>query len=155
MLSLFHHGLIKILLVSHLSRISENWESFLSRNGFNQVDDTINPHLIVNPNLDRPMTESQAFNSLDGSEVNEPTSIVDETIVDKKFPCMFSPRKSLEQVISELKGKYHPMPINESNLNNNGKLVVKKFCKGKKQQSSDLNFSNKKAGRLISRNLIN
>jgi hypothetical protein len=128
---------------------------FLSRNGFTQVDDTVSPHLIVNPNLDRPVTESQVFNSLDGSEFNEPTSIVDETPVDKKLPCMFSPRKYLEQVIGELKGKYPPVPMNESNLNNNDKPVVKKFRKGKKQQSSDLNFRNKKVGRLISRNLRN
>jgi hypothetical protein len=53
--SLFHHGLVKILLVSHLSQIGDNWEGFLSRNGFTQVDDTVIPHLIVNPNLDIPV----------------------------------------------------------------------------------------------------
>jgi hypothetical protein len=153
--SLFHHGLIKILLISHLSQIGDNWESFLSRNGFTQVDNTVNPPLIVNPNLDRPVTESQVFNSPDGSEFNEPTSIVVETPVVKKLPCMFSPRKSLEQVVGELKGKVSPVPTNEPNLNNNDKPVVKKIRKGKKQQSSDLNFRNKRSGRLISRNLRN
>jgi hypothetical protein len=101
------------------------------------------------------VTEGQDFNSLDGSEFNEPTSIVDETHVDKKLLCMFSSRRYLEQVIDELKGEYHSMPMNKSNLNNNKKLVVKKFRKGKKQQSSDLNFRNKNVGRLISRNLEN
>jgi hypothetical protein len=142
-------------LVYHLSKIGDNWETFLSRNGFTQVDDTIIPHLVVNPDLDKPVTESEVFNSLDGSELNEPASIVDETPVDKKLLYIFSPRKSLEQVIGELKGKDHPMPMNESNLNNNDKPVVKKFCKGKKQQSSDLNFRNKNVGHLISRNLRN
>jgi hypothetical protein len=47
------------------------------------------------------------------------------------------------------------VPMNESNLNNNDKPVVKNFRKGKKQQSSDLNFRNKNVGRLISRNLRN
>jgi hypothetical protein len=93
---LFHHGLVKILLVSHLLQIGDNWEGFLSRNGFTQADDTIIPHLIVNPNLERPVTEGEAFNSLDGSEFNEPTSIVDETPVDKKLSCMFSSRIYLE-----------------------------------------------------------
>jgi hypothetical protein len=96
---------------------------FSEPNGFTQADDVVIPHLIVNPNLDRPVTESRVFNSLDGSELNEPTSIVDETHVDKKLPCIFSPRKYLEQVIGELKGKDHPMPMNESNLNNNDKLL--------------------------------
>jgi hypothetical protein len=103
--SLFHHRLVKILLVYHLSQIGDSWEGFLNRNGFTQVNDTVNPHLIVNPDLDRPVTESQVFNSPDSSEFNEPTSIVDETPVDKKLPCRFSPRRSLEQIIDELKGK--------------------------------------------------
>jgi hypothetical protein len=79
------------------------------------------------------VVESQVFNSLDGSELNESSSIVDKIPVDKKFPCIFSPRKSLEQVIGELKGKDHHMPMNKPNLNNNDKTVVKKFRKGKKQ----------------------
>jgi hypothetical protein len=153
--SLFHHRLVKILLVSHLSQIGDSWEGFLIRNGFTQVDDTVIPHLIVNPSLDRPVIESQVFNLFDGSEFNEPASIVDETPVDKELPCRFSPRRSLEQVITELKEKYHPVPMNESNVNNNDKPVVKNFLKGKKQQSSDLNFRNKKVGRLISRKLRN
>jgi hypothetical protein len=65
--SLFHHGLVKILLVSHLLQIDDSWEGFLSRNGFTQVDNTVIPHLTVNPNLDIPVTESQVFNSLNGS----------------------------------------------------------------------------------------
>jgi hypothetical protein len=51
--SLFHHGLVKILLVYHLSKIGDNWETFLIRNGFTQDDVTVNPLLIINPNSDR------------------------------------------------------------------------------------------------------
>jgi hypothetical protein len=153
--SLFHHRLIKILLVSHLSQIGDSLEGFLSRNGFTQVDDTINPHLIANPNLDRLVTESQIFNSLDGSKFIEPVSIVDETPVDNELPCRFSLKRSLEQVITELKEKDHPVPMNESNLNDNDKPVVKNFRKGKKPQSTDLNLRNKNVGHLISRKLRN
>jgi hypothetical protein len=32
--SLFHHGLIKLLLVHHLKMLGEYWDSFVSRNGF-------------------------------------------------------------------------------------------------------------------------
>jgi hypothetical protein len=46
---------------------------------------------------------------------------------------MFSPRKSLEHIVGELKGKSSPGPMNEPNLNSNHKHVVKKIRKGKKQ----------------------
>jgi hypothetical protein len=32
--SLFHHGLIKLIIVHHLSLHGDNWQAFLSRNGF-------------------------------------------------------------------------------------------------------------------------
>jgi hypothetical protein len=32
--SLFHHGLIKILLVHHLTTLGDEWDGFLTRNGF-------------------------------------------------------------------------------------------------------------------------
>ena len=94
--SLFHHRLIKILLVSHLSQNDDNWEGFLIQNGFDQVDNIVIPHSIVNPSLDRPVFKIQVFNLFGGSEFNEPASIVDETPVDKELPCRFSPRRSLE-----------------------------------------------------------
>ena len=47
--SLFHHGLIKILLIHHLSNVGDCWDGFLIRNGF----DTTVP--IEKPNLDEPL----------------------------------------------------------------------------------------------------
>jgi hypothetical protein len=32
--SLFHHGLIRVLVISHLSKAGDNWKKFLIRNGF-------------------------------------------------------------------------------------------------------------------------
>ena len=32
--SLFHHGLIKIIIIHHLSLSGDSWQAFLSRNGF-------------------------------------------------------------------------------------------------------------------------
>jgi hypothetical protein len=54
--SIFHCELIKILLISHLSKIGDKWERFVSRNGFTQVDNTVNPPSIVKPNMDYPVT---------------------------------------------------------------------------------------------------
>ena len=138
--SLFHHRLVKIMLLSHLSQISDNWESFLSQNGFAQDKNKFNPYLNVNPNLDSLEQESQGFNSPDGCEINESVSIALKTPVVKKSRCMFSPIKSLEYVVGELKGKSSPVLVNEPNQNHNDKPIVRKIHKGKKNQSSDLNF---------------
>jgi hypothetical protein len=75
------------------------------------------------------VTEIQVFNLHDGSEFNEPTSIVVETHVVKKLPCKFSPRKSLGQVVGELKEKVSPVPTNEPNLNSNDKPIANKIGK--------------------------
>jgi hypothetical protein len=103
---LFHHGLVKILLLSHLSQTGDNWESFLRQNGFSHTDDTVNPPLDINPSFDSLVTESQGFNSPDGYEINESVSISLKTPMVKKSRCIFSSRKSLEQVVDELKGKF-------------------------------------------------
>jgi hypothetical protein len=82
-------------------------------------------------------------------------SIVLKAPMVEKSPCIFSPKKSLEQVVGELKGKASHVLANEPNQNHNDKPTVRKFRKGNKKQSLDLNFMNKRSGRLISRNLRN
>ena len=75
--------------------------------------------------------------------------------MDKELPCRFSPRRSLEQVITELNEKDHPMPMNDSSLNIDDNPVIKNVRKGKTPQSMDLSFRNKNVGLLLSRKLIN
>ena len=36
--SLYHHGLVKILIEAHLKRKGDNWEDFMIRNHFNKVE---------------------------------------------------------------------------------------------------------------------
>jgi hypothetical protein len=127
----------------------------LSRNGFTQPDSTGNSPLNVNPSSDDHVTESQGFNSPNGCEINESVFVALQTPMVKKSRCIFSPRKSLEQVVDELKGRISPVLANEPNQNHSNKPTVKKIRKGKKQQSLDLNFMNKRSGRLISRSLRN
>ena len=55
--SLFHHGLVKLLSVYHLSKIGDNWETFLIRNGFTHANTIANPLLTENPNSDIPVAE--------------------------------------------------------------------------------------------------
>ena len=63
--------------------------------------------------------------------------------MDKELPCRFSPGRSLEQVIAELKETDLHMPMNDASLNIDVKSDVKKLCKGRKQQCMDLSFKNK------------
>jgi hypothetical protein len=49
--SLFHHWLIKLLLVHHLKVLGDDWDAFVTHNGFV----TVNPVEI--PVVDKPMLE--------------------------------------------------------------------------------------------------
>jgi hypothetical protein len=141
--SLFHHGLVKILLMYHLSTIGDSWETFFMRNGFTQVDPT------TNPNSDKQVVENQFVNLINGPK------FTDKTPLDKGSPHRFSPARSPEQATNELKGNDPCVPVNDDSLNVNVKSDVKKLCKGTKQQCTDLGFKNKKVGRLIYRKLRN
>jgi len=73
--SMFHHGLVKILFMYPLSTIGDSWDIFLMRNGFSQDDPTINPLLIENPNLDKPVVQDQFGNSINGLEFTDKTTL--------------------------------------------------------------------------------
>jgi hypothetical protein len=60
--SLFHHGLIKILLINHLSTVGDCWDNCLVRNGFSMTV------LVVNPNLDEPLIKNQFCISRNGPD---------------------------------------------------------------------------------------
>jgi hypothetical protein len=89
------------------------------RNGFIQADTTANPLLIENPNLERPVVEIHFLDSINGPE------FIDETPLDKGLPCRFSPGRSPEQVIFELKEKDDHVPVNDSSLKVDVKSIVK------------------------------
>ena len=64
--SLFHHGLILILVVSHLSKTGDSWENFLFRNNFTlpenvtelplHLGETPNP-CRYNPTIEKPILD--------------------------------------------------------------------------------------------------
>jgi hypothetical protein len=147
--SLFHHILVNILLMYHLSTIGDSWEVFLMRNGFTQADPTTNPLLTTNPNLDKLVVEDQFGNSMSGPEFTDKTPLV------KGSPCKLSPARFLEKKTDELNGNDPLVLVDDASLNVIVKSDAKKLCKGTKPQCTDLAFKNKKAGRLISRKLRN
>jgi hypothetical protein len=60
--SLFHHGLIRLLLVHHLKLQGDDWDTFLTRNGFvtlNPVEILVVDKLMLErppvPSSDRPV----------------------------------------------------------------------------------------------------
>jgi hypothetical protein len=147
--SLFHHGLVKILLIHHFSTIGGSWEVFLMRNGFTQADLTTNPCLTENPSLDKLVVKDQFDIS-----INEP-EFTNKNPLAKGSPCKFSPAIFLEKENNELNGNDPLVPVNDASLNVIVKSDAKKLCKGTKPQCTDLGFKNKKAGHLISRKLRN
>jgi hypothetical protein len=52
--SLFHHDLIKLIIAHHLSLHCDNWQAFLSRNGFSNPDSTQIDKVVVSETLARP-----------------------------------------------------------------------------------------------------
>jgi hypothetical protein len=51
---LFHHGLIKLLLVHHLKTLGEKWEGFIARNGFVTVN-LVETHVMDKPMIEKPL----------------------------------------------------------------------------------------------------
>jgi hypothetical protein len=94
--SLFHHEIIRIIFLSHLSQIGDTWESFLILNNFSQPERKVNPPLNENPNNDDPMTENQVFNSHEGYGINELSLVYFQTPLAKKLRGIFSPRNFVE-----------------------------------------------------------
>jgi hypothetical protein len=148
-LSLFHHGLVKILLMHHFSTIGDSWEVFLIRNGFAQVVPTTNPLPTTNPNLDKPTFEDHFGNSISGPE------FIDKTPLVKESPCKISTTRCLEKNTDELNGSDTLVPADDASLKVIVKSDAKKLCKRTKPQSTVLDFKNKKVGRLISRKIRN
>jgi hypothetical protein len=120
--SLFHHGLIKIILVHQLQSQNDCWDSFIIRNGFGdhelgQVDKPVIVETLVNP-----MASSPPLQTCDFSPNNEPSSYPNVIQQDNR---PVSDPKSCTKTVMKPTGKKHKGNV-------------------------DVNFKNKRAGRLIS-----
>jgi hypothetical protein len=121
--SLFHHGLIKIILIHQLQSKNNCWDAFISRNGFGnnelgQVDKSVIVETLVNPTASSPPLQAYDF-----SPNNEPLTYPDVIQWDDR-------------------------PVTHSK---NSTKIVKKPTGKKLKGSVDVNFKNKRAGSLISR----
>jgi hypothetical protein len=98
--SLFHHDLIRILVISQLSNVGDNWKDFVTRNGFAPPKTMIDSRMCFdepsNPCLSTPSLENLHV------ELQEiPVSITKTLVVfhksskGKNMRCDFIPNKSL------------------------------------------------------------
>jgi hypothetical protein len=73
----------------------------------------------------------------------------------KKPQCNFIPRKSLEEILDDVKNKVPTVPTHQPIQVVLKESTVKKKRRCKKQSSPYVNFTNKRPGRLLSRKLRN
>jgi hypothetical protein len=73
----------------------------------------------------------------------------------KKPRYDFIPMKYLEEVLADLKDKILIVPNPQPIRVDSNEIDIKKQGRRKKQRSPDINFKNKRPGRLISRTLRN
>jgi hypothetical protein len=52
--SLFHHGLIRLIIVHHLSLHGDSWRAFIARNGFDDTDSIQVDKPVINEAKVRP-----------------------------------------------------------------------------------------------------
>jgi hypothetical protein len=113
--SLFHHDLIQILVISQLSKVGDNWKDFMDRNGFAPPETVIDSPL----HFDEPTSPCLSTPSLRNLHVElqgSPVSITKTPVVFHKSSKGthqrhdFIPKKSLEDVLDNLKGKVLVVP---------------------------------------------
>jgi hypothetical protein len=136
--SLFHHGLIRLLLVHHLKLQGDDWDTFLTRNGFV----TLNP--VEMPVVDKPMLEKPPVPSSDRPVFlcKEPC---DKAALDEP---MFKQQDADPRVIKSPEREQYVFP-------NTIAKTVNRHSRKLSKNNSDIGFNNKRAGRLISRSLRN
>jgi hypothetical protein len=123
--SMFHHGLIKILLVHQFKLQNDDWNTFLTRNGF------INSNTVE---VDKPMIEENIV----------PARAILSSIEACVTATLSEPTPNQNDVEQNHEQHAHP--------NASAKNANRPTCKPFKGDI-DLGFKNKRAGRLISRKL--
>jgi hypothetical protein len=147
-------------VISHLSKAGDSWENFVYRNGFTLPENVTDLPL----HFDEPPSPCRPNPPMENLHVNLqeiPTSIDQTPVViqkpskGKKPKHDFIPRKYLEEVLDDLKDKILTVPNPEPIQIDLNEPTVKKKGRHKKQSSPDINFKNKRHGRLISRKMRN
>jgi len=136
--NLFHHGLIKLLLVHHLKTLGQDWNGFIDRNGFVAV----NP--VETPVGDKPLIEKPlGFSSVK-------LDFLYENPHEKALPdqSLCEQHDVSSRVIKTPEHEQIACP-NPTVKNN------KKHSRKQPKKNQEIGFRNKRTSRLISRSLQN
>jgi hypothetical protein len=129
--SLFHHGLIKLIIVYHLSLHGDCWQAFLSRNGFVtpesiQVDKVVVTKTLVGPAVPFHILLPPVKPS-DCPDINLPDTITN--------PCTKDKTEAVKNPVSK-KGR------GDNVVNSKGKKnarLISRFAQNKPKQNIDQN----------------
>jgi hypothetical protein len=136
--SLFHHGLIKLLLVHHLKTLGQDWDGFIARNGFVAIN------LIETPVVDKPMIEKPlGFSSVKPDFLYEnprEKALPDQSLCEQQDVS--------SRVIKTLEHEQIACPNPTVKTNN-------KHPRKQPKKNQEIRFRNKRPGRVISRSLRN
>jgi hypothetical protein len=153
--SLFHHGLIHILVNFQLVNTGDTWQSFLLRNGF--IPSQIDPDSHLPQGIEEPVFPNILSHSLQDFrvEVQIPKDSVFSTSDPIKFPPVteitskkheFIPKRSLEEILSHLRSRSPNIPGHSQPQNSVVNNKIKRKGKQIKQDACDMDFKNKRSG---------
>jgi hypothetical protein len=149
--SLFHHDLIQILVILHLSKAGDSWHDFVYRHGFFLPENVTDLPLHINE-FPSPCRSNPSMENLHVNLQESHVSIVETPVVlqnpskGNKPRCDFIPKKSLEEVLDDLKDKILTVPNPEPIQFDSNEIDIKKQGRRKKQRSPNINFKNKRLG---------
>jgi hypothetical protein len=150
--SLFHHGLIRLIVLHHLNLHDDNWQAFLSRNGFVdsesvQIDKSVVNETMVGPPVPFHILLPPSKPSV-CPDINLPDIITDKTEAVKKpvssrvkgNPTVDSKGKKNAQLISRL-ARNKPKPNDDQNpivLSEDSDSDIERFLAGEYPYSHGL-----------------
>jgi hypothetical protein len=127
--SLFHHDLIRLIIVHHLSLHGNNWQAFLSRNGFANPDSAQIDKAMVSETLAEPAVP---FHIL--LPPSEPSDCPDIDLLDTLTnPCTKDKTKAIKKPVSK---KVKGNPTVDSRGKKNARLISR-LARNKPKQNID------------------
>jgi hypothetical protein len=139
--SLFHHGLIKILLVHQLKLQNDDWNTFLARNGFVNsdalevekpvIEETVVPsstHAYLTSTLSKPISDpkdvEQSHPNTSVKNTNRPVGKPSKGVIDLGFK-----NKRAGRLISrKLQNKSNPHVSSTIEIHESSDLKINRFC---------------------------
>jgi hypothetical protein len=154
--NLSHHGLIRMLVISQLPKVGDNWQDFVDRNGFSPLTPATiidSPMCFDDPSSPLPSTHS--LRDLHVELQEDPVSFTKTPVDFHKSSrgthqrCDFFPKKSLEDVLDNLKGKVLAVPSHWKYVVDLNEIKTKKRGRHKTRRVLDIDFMNKISSRLL------